>query len=1220
MVGREYLQCTAEGWDGKVPSCESITCGNPGAIANGYYKAPNWTVGNDITFYCDIGYTIVGRDYRRCTAEGWDGEVPSCEPINCGDPGEILNGYYTTPNQTVGNTVTFYCDIGYKMVGRDYRQCTAEGWDGEVPSCELITCGNPGAITNGYYKASNWTIGNKVTFYCEIGYNIVGRDYRRCTAEGWDGEVPSCEPINCGDPGEILNGYYTLSNQTVGNKVNFYCDIGYKMVGRDNRQCTAEGWDGEVPSCQPITCGNPGEILNGYYKAPNKTVGNKVTFYCDFGHKMLGRDYRECTAEGWDGKVPSCKPLNCGDPGEILNGYNIAPIKTFGNKVIFYCDIGYKMVGRDYLQCTAEGWDDEVPSCEPITCGNPGAIANGYYKAPNWTVGNNVTFYCDIGYNIVGRDYRQCAAEGWDGEVPSCEPMNCDNPGEILNGYVTAPNQTVGNTVTFYCDIGYKMVGRDYRQCTAEGWDGEVPSCEPITCGNPGAVANGYYKAPNWTIGNKVTFYCDVGYNIVGRDYRRCTAEGWDGEVPSCEPMNCGNPGEILNGYFTAPNQTVENKVTFYCDIGYKMVGRDNRQCTAEGWDGEVPSCQPITCGNPGQILNGYYRAPNKTIGNKVTFYCDIGYKMLGRDYRECTAEGWHGEVPSCKPLNCGDPGEILNGYYIEPNKTFGSKVTFVCDIGYKMAGRDYRQCTAEGWDGEVLSCEPITCGNPGVIANGYYKAPNWTVGNKVTFYCDIGYNIVGMDYRRCTAEGWDGEIPSCERINCGNPGDILNGYYTAPNQTVGNKVTFHCDIGYKMVGRDYLRCTAGGWDGEVPSCEPITCGNPGEILNGYYKAPNKTVGNKVTFYCDIGYKMLGRDYRECTAEGWDGDFPSCKSINCGDPAAILNGYYITPNKTVGNKVIFYCDIGYKMVGNDYLQCTADGWDGKVPTCEPITCGYPGAIMNGYYKAPNWTVGNKVTFYCDIGYSIVGGNYRRCTAEGWDGEVPSCELINCGDPGEILNGYYTPSNQTVGNKVTFYCDIGYKMVGRDFWQCTTEGWDSEVPSCEPIACGNPGEILNGYYKAPNKTFGNKVTFYCDSGHKMVGRDYRQCTAEGWDGEVPSCEPTDCGNHGEILNGYYRASDLTDGNTVTFYCDSGYKMVGRDYLQCTPAGWDGEVPSCERTASSGLVQNVVGINLGIVALVGLVFFAVCCYRKRLLNKGRYYLDRGIPMTLQTNHTI
>ncbi|XP_048409358.2 sushi, von Willebrand factor type A, EGF and pentraxin domain-containing protein 1-like [Stegostoma tigrinum] len=1216
MVGRDYQQCTAEGWLGDVPSCEPLNCGNPGSIPNGYYKAPNWTVGSNVTFYCDIGYKIIGRAYRQCTAEGWDGKVPSCEPITCGHPGDILNGHYEYLNETDANKVVFYCDFGYKMVGRAYQQCTAEGWVGDAPSCETIDCGNPGSILNGYYKASKWTVGNNVTFYCDIGYKMIGRDYRQCTVYGWDGKVPSCEQMTCGNPGKILNGHYMTSHGTVENKVFFYCDFGYKIVGRDYRQCTPEGWDGEVPSCEPITCGNPGEILHGYYNAPNKTVGSRVTFYCDVGYRMLGHHYRKCTPEGWDGEVPSCESINCGNPGEILNGYYTASNDTLGNKVTFYCNVGYKMVGRDYQQCTVEGWLGDVPTCEPINCGNPGSLLNGYYKAPNWTVGSNVTFYCDIGYKIIGRDYRQCTAEGWDGEIPSCEPISCGHPGEIPNGHYKASNETLGNKVTFYCDFGYKIVGRDYRQCTAEGWDGDVPSCEPINCGNPGSILNGYYKASKWTVGSNVTFYCDIGYKITGRDYRQCTADGWDGEAPSCDPITCGNPGEILNGYYMTPNETVGNKVFFYCDFGYKIVGSDYQQCTAEGWAGDVPSCEPITCGNPGTILNGYYNAPNKTVGNKATFYCDIGYTMLGKDYRKCTTEGWDGEVPSCESINCGDPGKIPNGYYRVPNDTVENKVTFYCDAGYKMVGRDYRQCTAEGWVGDVPSCEPINCGNPGSFPNGYYKAPNWTVGSNVTFYCDIGYKIIGRAYRQCTADGWDGKVPSCEPITCGKPGEILNGHYKAVNETLGNKVIFYCNFGYKMVGRAYQQCTAEGWDSDVPTCEPITCGNPGEMLNGYYSAPNKTFGNTVTFYCDIGYSMLGRDYRQCTTKGWDGEVPSCEPINCGNPGEILNGYYKLPNSTIGNKVMFYCNVGYKMVGRDYRQCTPKGWDGDVPSCEPINCGNPGSILNGYYKASEWTVGSNVTFYCDIGYQIIGRNYLQCTADGWEGKVPSCEPITCGNPGEILNGHYTTPNETVGNKVFFYCDFGYKIVGGGYRQCTADGWDGDVPSCEPITCGYPGEILNGYYNAPNKIVGNNVTFYCDIGYAMLGRDYRKCTPEGWDGDVPSCEPINCGNPDNILNGYYVAPNVTAGNKVTFYCNAGYKLVGRDYQQCTAGGWDGDVPSCE--PQSALVGMTTGINMGVIAVLGLIFCVVCFYRKRFSsNKGEYYLASSVPMSLPDN---
>ncbi|XP_043572603.1 sushi, von Willebrand factor type A, EGF and pentraxin domain-containing protein 1-like isoform X3 [Chiloscyllium plagiosum] len=1217
MLGNGYRICTPNGWDGQVPSCESINCGNPGSLPNGYYKATNWTTGSNIIFYCDIGYKIMGRAYRQCTAEGWDGEVPSCEPIACGHPGEILNGHYQVLNETLANKVIFHCDVGYKMVGSAYRQCTAEGWDGDVPICEPINCGHPGSVMNGYYKASQWTVGSIVTFYCDIGYKVTGRDYRQCTAEGWDGEVPSCEPITCGNPGEILNGHYMTPNETVGNKVFFYCDFGYKIVGRDYRQCTAEGWDGDVPSCEPISCGNPGSILHGYYKASKWTVGSNATFYCDIGYKISGRDYRQCTADGWDGEVPSCEPITCGNPGEILNGhYRMISNETVGNKVFFYCDFGFKRVGRDYRQCTAQGWDGDVPFCEPITCGSPGEILNGYYNVPNKTVGSKVIFYCDIGFTMLGNNHRKCTTEGWDGEVPSCEPINCGNPGEIQNGYYIASNDTAGNKVTFHCDVGYKMVGGDYRQCTAEGWVGNVPSCEPINCGNPGSLPNGYYKASNWTVGSNITFYCDIGYKIIGRNYRQCTTEGWDGEIPSCESITCGHPGAILNGHYKVLNETIPNKVIFYCDFEYKMVGGAYRQCTAEGWDGDVPTCEPINCGNPGSILHGYYKASKWTVGSNATFYCDIGYKIIGRNYRQCTADGWDGMVPSCEAIICGNPGEILNGHYQTPNDTVGNKVFYYCDFGYKIVGRDYQQCTAEGWDDDVPSCEPITCGNPGEILNGYYNAPNKTVGNKATFYCDSGYTMLGNGYRKCTPEGWDGEIPSCEPISCGNPGEILNGHYKEANETLGNKVIFYCDFGYELVGRTYLQCTAEGWDGDVPSCETITCGNPGEILNGYYSAPNKTFGNMVHFYCDIGYSILGRDYRQCTTEGWDGKAPSCEPINCGNPGKIPNGYYEAPNNTIGNKVIFYCDVGYKLVGRDYRQCTAKGWDGDVPACEPINCGNPGSILNGYYKASKWTVGSNVTFYCEVGYKIIGRHYRQCMADGWDGEIPSCEPIICGNPGEFLNGHYKTPNETVGNKVHFYCDFGYKIVGRGYRQCTAEGWDGDVSSCESITCGNPGEILHGYYNAPNKTVGNNVTFYCDFGYAMLGRDYRKCTPEGWDGEVPSCEPINCGNPGNILNGYYVEPNVTVENKVTFYCNAGYKLLGRDYRQCTAEGWDGDVPSCE--SQSALVGMTAGINMGVVAVLGFIFCVACCYRKRSLsNKGEYHLASSIPMSSDDN---
>ncbi|XP_067913345.1 sushi, von Willebrand factor type A, EGF and pentraxin domain-containing protein 1-like isoform X3 [Heterodontus francisci] len=1281
-------------WTPLQAICEPMDCGNPEEILNGYYEAPNTKLGSKATFYCEEGYRMVGRNYQWCTSSGWDGQVPACEFAGCQSPELPPNGHIVAgfgPTYKYRETITYSCNAGYEMDGNSVIKCSENNiFVPPPPICRPRSCGKVPQLENGspteeLISQTSFDVGTEVTYSCYTGYTLKDGRSKSVTCQmdsTWTPLQAICEPMDCGNPEEILNGYYEVPNTKLGSKATFYCEEGYRMVGRNYQWCTSSGWDGQVPACEFAGCQSPELPPNGHIVAgfgPTYKYRETITYSCNAGYEMDGNSVIKCSENNIFvppppicrprscGKVPQlengspteelisqtsfdvgtevtyscytgytlkdgrsksvtcqmdsiwtplqaiCEPINCGYPGDIVNGYYKASNTTVGNRVTFYCHIGYNMVGRDYRECTAEGWDGQVPSCEPINCGHPGDIVNGYYKAQNTTVGNRVIFYCDIGYKMVGRDYRECTAEGWDGQVPSCEIINCGHPGDIVNGYYKAQNMTVGNKVTFHCDIGYNMVGKDYRECTAEGWDGQVPSCEPINCGHPGDIVNGYYKAQNTTVGNRVTFYCDIGYKMVGRDYRECTAEGWDGQVPSCEPINCDHPGDIVNGYYKAQNTTVGNRVIFYCDIGYKMVGKEYRECTAEGWDGQVPSCEPINCGHPGDIVNGYYKAQNTTVGNRVTFYCDIGYKMVGRDYRECTAEGWDGQVPSCEPINCGHPGDIVNGYYKAQNTTVGNRVIFYCDIGYKMVGKEYRECTAEGWDGQVPSCEPINCGHPGDIVNGYYKAPNMTVGSKVTFYCDIGYNMVGRDYRECTAEGWDGQVPSCEPINCGHPGDIVNGYYKAPNTTAGNKIIFYCDNGYKLVGRDYRECTTEGWDGQVPSCEPINCGHPGDIVNGYSQAPNATVGNRVTFYCDIGYNMVGRDYQECTAEGWDGQVPSCEPINCGHPGDIVNGYYKATNMTVGNKVTFYCDIGYNMIGRDYRECTAEGWDGQVPSCEPINCGHPGDIVNGYYQAPNSTAGNKIIFYCDIGYKMVGRNYRECTAEGWDGQVPSCEPINCGHPGDIVNGYYKAPNTTVGNKVTFYCDIGCKMVGRDYRECTAEGWDGQVPSCEPLNCGHPGEIVNGYYNAPNTTVGSKVTFYCDIGYKMVGRGYRQCTADGWDGPVPSCESINCGNPGDIVNGYYKARNTTAGNQVTFHCDTGYNIVGRAYRQCTTQGWDGPVPLCE--PPRGHLRTAIGIILGIAVSLGLMFCATHYYRKQLANKRQYYVANNIAMSPQ-----
>lgn len=74
-----------------------------------------------------------------------------------------------------------------------------------------------------------------------------------------------------------------------------------------------------------------------------------------------------------------------------------------------------------------------------------------------------------------------------------------------------------------------------------------------------------------------------------------------------------------------------------------------------------------------------------------------------------------------------------------------------------------------------------ITCGDPGVPANGLKAGDDFTVGHNVTFTCQPGYVMMGDDNavtRTCTNNStWSGTLPTCQGKN--HPK-----VYTSPHHT----------------------------------------------------------------------------------------------------------------------------------------------------------------------------------------------------------------------------------------------------------------------------------------------------------------------------------------------------------------------------------------------------------------------------------------------------
>ena len=195
----------------------------------------------------------------------------------------------------------------------------------------------------------------------------------------------------------------------------------------------------------------------------------------------------------------------------------------------------------------ASGGSGGMSTTPVVNCGSLSSPANGLVRAPYTTAGSTAEYGCLAGYALSGSSTRICQATGsWTGTAPTCVqsafcPALPDPPG----GTVFDPTLTYGATATYACRTGYAIVGLASRTCQADGtWTGPAPTCVPVDCGTPAALANGAVSAPATTYPSTATYSCLAGYTLSGLATLTCQSNGtWSGNAPSCV---CA--GTVCNG------------------------------------------------------------------------------------------------------------------------------------------------------------------------------------------------------------------------------------------------------------------------------------------------------------------------------------------------------------------------------------------------------------------------------------------------------------------------------------------------------------------------------------------------------------------------------------------------------------------------------------------------------------------------------------------------
>ncbi|RVE64366.1 hypothetical protein OJAV_G00125260 [Oryzias javanicus] len=195
---------------------------------------------------------------------------------------------------------------------------------------------------------------------------------------------------------------------------------------------------------------------------------------------------------------------------------------------------------------------------------------------------------------------------------------------------------------------------------------------------------------------------------------------------------------------------------------------------------------------------------------------------------------------------------------------------------------------------------------------------------------------------------------------------------------------------------------------------EPTNCSVAEKIKGGHVTySQGGLPGSLLTYHCGPGQYPSPVSSRLCGDDGeWSpmrlasgrlASSASCKNVLCPGQLQLDNGDFWPRNQwfRVGTTQSFTCQDGFSSYGSPERNCTVSGdWTGSTPICDNHgdDCDDPGIPPGAERSGGQFDRGDKVTYQCQTGLTLLGSAERVCMAHReWSGSTPRCQGPNTFD-------------------------------------------------------------------------------------------------------------------------------------------------------------------------------------------------------------------------------
>lgn len=323
----------------------------------------------------------------------------------------------------------------------------------------------------------------------------------------------------------------------------------------------------------------------------------------------------------------------------------------------------------------------------------------------------------------------------------------------------------------------------DAQTCLEDGsWSTHSIACKRQSCPLPfTSQANVVFSGTVFTVNESIVISCEEGYRLSGANISTCQLNGsWNPPISDilCSPVSCEEPLPPVHGSVKGTSYQYKASATYQCDIGYELQGSLERFCQKDGtWNGTQVSCRRVVCEPSPLVENALTIGIEDTYMSNISFVCNFGYHLIGLQNITCLANRtWSQPFPYCEAKQCPAPPNIPEGVIL-PEGIFyvNHKVTIECQKGYQLHGNSVMMCSPDlTWSPITATCEKISCGDPVQIPNGFVRGVQHHVGDVATYSCYSGYMLDGARTCSCLQNGSWSTPPICQavcRFPCQNGG-----------------------------------------------------------------------------------------------------------------------------------------------------------------------------------------------------------------------------------------------------------------------------------------------------------------------------------------------------------------------------------------------------------------------------------------------------------------